>query len=85
MKRPAPPPFVAPRNYRLRRLRDFARMLPVLGMVLFFLPVMGAGRTTGGTGLWLFSVWALLIVAARLMAPGLRANEGASEEAGETR
>jgi hypothetical protein len=79
MKRPAPPPFVAPQSYRQRRLRDFARMLPVLGFALFLLPLLGsAERSTGGAGLWLFACWGALIFAAKLIAGGL--SQGAAGE-----
>ncbi len=77
MKAPRPPLFVAPDAYRRRRLRDAARMLPVLGAVLMLLPVLWGGgegqppRSTAIDGLYLFGIWGVLIVAARLMAPGL--------------
>lgn len=77
MKAPRLALFVAPDAYRRRRLRDAARMLPVLGALLMLLPVLWGGgaaqppRSTAIDGLYLFAIWAVLILAARLMAPGL--------------
>lgn len=64
-----PPLFLARESYRRRRVRDAARILPLVGAVLFLLPMLwaGTGRTTGGFG-FIFIVWFLLIVAAALVA-----------------
>ncbi len=72
MKRPAAPLFLARQTYRRRRLGDAARLLPLLGAVIFALPLLGAGggRTTSGGGLFLFGGWALLILAAAAAGPG---------------
>jgi hypothetical protein len=63
------PLFVAPRSYRRRRLRDAARLLPVLGTFLFLLPILWSpGQTerqdTAPDGIYLFLVWGVLIVIA---------------------
>lgn len=76
MKAPRPPLFVAPRIYRLRRLRDAARMLPCFGAVLILLPLLhsetGDGsRALASDGIYLFGIWAVLILIARKLAPGL--------------
>lgn len=76
MKRPRAPLFLARRSYRARRLRDAARLLPVVGMFLFLLPMLWApaateARDTAPDGIYLFLVWAGLIVIAALLAPGL--------------
>ncbi len=76
MKPPRQPLFVAPRTYRRRRLMDAARMLPVLGLVLMLVPMLwapqpGGLRTTSTDGFYLFLIWGGLILAARLLAPGL--------------
>ena len=60
------PLFVAPRSYRRRRLRDAARLLPVLGTFLFLLPILWSpGQTerqdTAPDGIYLFLVWGVLI------------------------
>ncbi len=79
---PVAPPFLARRAYRRRRLQDFARALPVLGLVLFLLPLAGGSvRTTGGTGIWLFACWGGLVLTSALIAPYLVRD--ASPEGGE--
>ncbi|QYZ70834.1 hypothetical protein [Neotabrizicola shimadae] len=80
--RPSSPLFLARASYRRRRLIDAARLLPLAGAFLFLLPVLwapsdlpaGVGRDTAMDGLYLFAAWALLILAAALMAPGLSAD-----------
>lgn len=83
MRRPRRPLFLARRSYRRRRMRDAARLLPVFGGFAVFLPVLWSPATTGTRdtapdGIYLFAVWALLVAAAALMAPGLSA--GSEEE-----
>lgn len=78
MKPPRQPLFVAPHTYRRRRLVDAARMLSALGLVLVLLPMLwapepGGIRATSTDGLYLFGIWGALILAARLLAPGLDA------------
>ncbi|MCC5989072.1 MAG: hypothetical protein JJT95_15465 [Pararhodobacter sp.] len=71
MKRDAGPLFVERKKYRRRRLMDAARILPVAGFVLFMLPMLWArGEETGiaGEAIYLFLVWAVLIVGAALIA-----------------
>lgn len=80
--------FLEPRTYRSRRLQDAARVLPVVGAVLFLLPVLwvagdGSAGTTSGGFIYLFVVWALLILVAALMARGLQRSEPQESEAGE--
>jgi hypothetical protein len=64
--------YLPPGHYRLRRRRDAVRLLPVLGGFLFLLPVLWApGDTpepdTGRNAIYLFAVWAGLILAAGLL------------------
>lgn len=66
------PLFLARAVYRRRRLRDAARLLPFVGVLLLMLP--GLGRESGSgakDAVYLFVVWALLILAAAVLAPGL--------------
>ncbi|WP_323041408.1 hypothetical protein [Gemmobacter sp.] len=76
MTPPRQPLFVAPPIYRSRRLRDAARILPVVGAVLMLVPMLwepgpGGARSTARDGIYLFVLWGALIVAARLLAPRL--------------
>ena len=84
MKRGRAPLFLKRRLYRQRRLRDAARMLPVFGLFLFLVPILWkpaetARPDTAPDGLYLFAVWAGLVLVAALMAPGL-ADEGGSDD-----
>jgi len=77
--------FLEQRSYRRRRLRDAARVLPVLGTALVALPVLwpaGAevsGSSTRGTGIYLFLVWTGLLIAAALLARFLREDAGGGD------
>lgn len=70
---PGRPLFVARKSYRLRRLMDAARLLPLLGLLLFLFPVLWApepstAHSTVFDGLYLFLVWLALILCAGLIA-----------------
>ncbi len=63
------PVFVARASYRQRRLRDAVRMMPVLGLALWLLPLLSSQTgSTSRVGLFLFGAWALLIVLSALIA-----------------
>lgn len=84
MKPSRQPLFVARRTYRRRRMGDAARMLPVLAAGLFLVPVLwaplpGEVRSTASDGIYLFLVWAMLIVAARLLVVGLGPGAGGAD------
>jgi hypothetical protein len=86
-RRPPPvrPLFLAPEGYRTRRLRDAARLLPLVGLFLFLLPILWHPAATpepdtAGIGLWLFAVWFGLIAGAAALARRLAA---ARPEAGD--
>lgn len=77
MKSPRTPQFLGRESYRLRRLMDAARMLPVMGLVLLLLPLMRHSPEldappTATEGVYLFVVWAVLIFAAFLLSVRLR-------------
>lgn len=57
------PIFLERESYRRRRVSDAAKLSPLLGFVLFLVPVLwaGSGSTAGGL-VFLFTVWAILIV-----------------------
>jgi len=56
--------FLEWESYRRKRAMDAANLLPILGLVLFFLPLLVAsGRdaiSASGAMLYLFSAWSLL-------------------------
>lgn len=91
-KRARAPLFLPRPDYRLRRLVDAARLLPLFGGFLWLMPILWgpgetAARDTGPDGIYLFVVWAVLIGVAALLAPGLAnaADDGAAplaEDAG---
>lgn len=74
------PEFLARQGYRRRRLMDAARALPILGAFLFLIPLLwssddgGAAATRVGT-VYLFVIWALLIIAAALLARVLKKDD----------
>ena len=78
MKAPEQPLYLARESYRRRRTMDAARLLPVVGVFLFLLPRLwdapegtveaADGAATASEGLYLFGVWAGLILAALLLA-----------------
>ena len=76
MARLRAPLFLRPAHYRLRRLRDAARLLPVLGGFLFLLPILWAparsfDRDTAPDGIFLFLAWGGLILLAFIIARSL--------------
>lgn len=81
MRRPTAPLFLARAVYRKRRLRDAARLLPVLGVFLLLIPGLWAGDGPRSATAWaqdwvyLLVVWAGLIIVAAVLAPGLAASD----------
>lgn len=84
MKRPKPPLFLARAPYRRRRLRDAARLLPILGIFLLLLPLLWTDadrqNLSASDVIYFFGVWLVLIGLAAGFAPGLRSGEGPEEE-----
>lgn len=84
MRRPRRPLFLARAPYRRRRLRDAARLLPVLGGFLLLLPLLWTSdlrmSLTSGDVIYFFAVWLGLIVVAAIFAPGLRGGDGTDDE-----
>ncbi len=70
--------FLERKTYRRARLEDAARLLPVLGLFLFFGPIAIQSTNAGfggGTARWLMlfmAVWLILIALAALLARALR-------------
>ncbi|MDH3262372.1 MAG: hypothetical protein OEM24_00070 [Paracoccaceae bacterium] len=92
MRRPKPPLFLERDSYRRRRVADAARVLPVLGALLFLVPLLWAPAETETPdtvpgGLYIFLVWGGLILAAFVLSRRLgpeppKRNLGESEEGG---
>jgi hypothetical protein len=90
MAAPQRPVFLAPATYRRKRLRDAARLLPVLGAALFLVPLLWTpADAPGGVGnaralLYMFAVWAGLILAAFVLSRvlGRDAGKGAGDRDG---
>jgi fatty acid desaturase len=59
--------FVERSTYRHRRLTDAARVLPVIGALLWLLPLLwglgsDAPKTTSSAMMYIFGVWLVLVV-----------------------
>jgi hypothetical protein len=84
MRRPKQPLFLARVPYRRRRLRDAARLLPVLGAFLLLLPLLWAPQSgvsmSAADVVYFFAVWLVLIGFAAAFAPGLRRGAGTADE-----
>lgn len=82
-RRTRPPVFLERDSYRQRRIRDAARMLPVLGAILCLVPLLwtrGPDGIRNSTALlYIFGVWAGLILAAVLLSRLLRPDPGDSD------
>ncbi|WP_420860050.1 hypothetical protein [Marivivens marinus] len=72
---PKPQTFLARASYRQRRLRDAARVLPIVGAFLVLVPLLwprdGGPDNANGTAeatLYLFGVWFGLIVLSYILA-----------------
>ncbi len=88
MSRKSPPPiFLQRASYRQRRLRDAAKLLPFLGMILWAIPLTwshGEGDDHIGTSglIYVFGVWVILIVLTGLMASRIRSDTPKEDEGG---
>ena len=73
--KPQAPVYLARKSYRQRRLRDAARMLPIVGALLWVLPILYIAPATSMTGLFIFGIWGGLIVVAAIISARLRFGE----------
>ncbi|WP_368184234.1 hypothetical protein [Aestuariibius sp. HNIBRBA575] len=82
------PIFLERSGYRQRRIRDFARLLPIIGVILVLMPLLwpGGAQSDHGTAdalLYLFFVWLVLVAVAvavsRKLRDGMTPTEGASD------
>lgn len=78
--KPEQPIFLERESYRRRRLGDAARLLPIVGAVLFMLPILWAGTGATARGvIYLFVVWAILILVMAILSRRLSDTEPKSE------
>ncbi len=81
-------PFLERQSYRRRRLIDTIRMLPVIGAVLWAVPLLwrrtqnGGEVTTSDAIIYLFCVWLLLVVAGGWLARTLKRSDAEETERG---
>ena len=69
MRPPGEPLFLARQSYRRRRVTDAAKLLPLVGVILWLFPVLWSSDARTGSGLiYLFAVWAALIIAMAILA-----------------
>jgi len=78
MAPPLQPLFLARANYRKRRWRDGARLLPIFGAVLLLVPLLWpwSARVMVAHWLFIFVVWAGLIALAALVSRRVHDGEG---------
>jgi hypothetical protein len=76
---PQDPIFLERASYRQRRLRDAARMMPVIGIILLLFPLLMGDGVTSGVGVFLFGVWLLLIVVTAVIAARMKQDPAAPE------
>ncbi len=71
------PLFLEQDSYRQRRLRDVGRALPILGILLWLVPLLWAREgdniaTTGAAAQFIFGVWLILIVLTAIISSRIR-------------
>ncbi|WP_439155404.1 hypothetical protein [Yoonia sp.] len=71
--------FLERASYRQRRLRDAARLLPLLGAVLWVIPLLWARapRSSGSADaiIYTFGVWVFLILVSAVISRRLRPDD----------
>lgn len=85
---PSSPVFLERRSYRRRRMQDAQRLLPVLGMLLWMVPVLWPTRdetghvTMSAAIYYVFGVWCVLIGLSFGLWRGLKRKTGDSTDQG---
>ncbi|MEJ6402566.1 hypothetical protein [Yoonia sp. 2307UL14-13] len=78
-KQPQPGVFLERSSYRQRRLRDAGLLVPVLGIILWLVPLLwDKGDPQNGKSmamLYIFGVWVLLILLTALIARLIRPSD----------
>ncbi len=75
------PLFLEQRSYRQRRVRDVARVLPVIGTILWIFPLLWPrtgmeAATTGYAAQFIFGVWIFLIILSAFVSRAIQSEEG---------
>lgn len=72
--RPRLPLFLERQSYRRRRLMDAARFLPVLGLLLWAVPLLWQRGSVASSGalIYIFGVWLALVLAALILSLRVR-------------
>lgn len=67
------PVFLERSNYRYRRMTDAVRFLPVMGAILWAIPLLWTRGETANSAalLYVFGIWVVLVALAVLLARGL--------------
>lgn len=78
--------FVERQTYRKRRMQDAARFLPVVGVVLFLLPLFWPRGPEEGIAMsaaleYIFLVWASLVAGALMLSIHIK-DESVADDAG---
>ncbi|MCR8550281.1 hypothetical protein M4578_20865 [Salipiger sp. P9] len=88
-RRGVPPVFLERQSYRRRRVIDAARVLPLIGLMLWLIPLLwredGAAAVRSSSAIvYLFGVWAFLVLGAVILSTRLAAQgrDGGEGEAG---
>ena len=74
-----PTTFLARETYRRRRIIDGVRVVPIVALLLFMLPMLGAAqmaRSTAMAGMYLFAAWFAAILATALITRALARSPG---------
>ena len=77
--------FLERRTYRLSRLQDAARLLPILGLILIFGPIFISDDTEavgalGGRLIYFFAIWLVLIVLTAVVSRALMSGAPSDDE-----
>ena len=82
-RKPTPPVFLQRASYRQRRIRDAAKLVPFLGIILLAMPLAwpsGAGEDAIDSAglLYVFGAWVVLILLTALLSSLMRADASLS-------
>jgi len=79
--------YLERRTYRRRRMMDAARLMPLIGMLLFLVPLLwlpepGESVATSRGVIYIFAIWVILILVSAWIAAKLQPGQedGAAQE-----